>query len=316
MGERLDAFHEPEVARAEGKLAADLRNRGAYVFPGAIPSASVFAEIYRAFDRLAALLVTHAELAAAWRGALDAWLGVSDNATYFCGVPLTYRDRRTRPGKRNKEYLHLTPDFVEFLVWSRFGELAQGVYDPMRYRNAFDELQDMHWNLGQIELLCRGLFSMAVQAVCPKQMSRLLPPGSQRTPIVFKLIKYYPSRIRFGTDPHYDKSVFSLLLHADDRKVSYRLGEWRPGPVQCSTLLAPIDYPGDAEKSNDAVLIAGAMLRASGMSDIGPTPHMVLPVAGNRPRHSIIAFLVAPGFNTRSLDSSVDYLNDYVGGVT
>lgn len=283
-----------------GGIAGNLLRYGAHVFPAALPSAQWFSGAYHIFDNLATRFQSDRRFAREWATAVRTWRGRGDNATFYCNVPMEFRDRALRTDKRDKAYLQYCVEFGAFLRRTRLG--------------ADRDVAVLATYFGSLHEICAQLLETALGSICdqPNVLARLRGSYSaRRRPIVFKLVRYNPNLRRFGTNPHYDKSALSLLLHADDDAVSYRLAPHRSGALRCSEMSTPITYPQSPLARNDAVLIPGLCLQHAAIADIPATPHGVLPVTSTRPRHSIIAFYLVPHLDTSALSTAVDYIADH-----
>ncbi|MBS0625169.1 MAG: hypothetical protein JSS32_03880 [Verrucomicrobia bacterium] len=155
------------------------------------------------------------------------------------------------------------PEFNQVPAISRFLEACLEVHRP--YGNVFDE--------AAAELGLREIFSSEYG----------------RPPILFKVIKYFPSYT--ATRPHYDGTAFSLFLdstddqslHLSSYKASFTLDDfYSPERDKCSILLIP-----------------GTLLTEF---SIYPTPHIVL--QSGETRYATIAFAMRPNFTSPKIEFS------------
>lgn len=271
-----------------------LLHDGFAVFERLLPSRDWFDDLYRITDVLMDSLSD--EVAAEWRQSAFDWLSEEDNASYFCGAPPAYRDRAGTEGKRNKAYIQWC------LEYARSRQYAEtGVASMAHARELTAKLELLHAICSETYVNVLADF----EADYPEFVGRYDP--ERPLPILFKLVRYNRSPRRFATDPHFDKSGFSIILRADDEKVQWRLG--KGNPCRISTMTAPIEYPADSADPNPAILFSGLCLEAVGVK-VPPTPHFVLPVEQKKYRHSIIAFLLVPHVDTDNLVTDAPYIQD------
>lgn len=143
------------------------------------------------------------------------------------------------------------------------------------YSTHFHEtLTDLPVEISQFLDRCQQL-QQTYQQLCMDASKEL---GIETSPaLLFKVIKYLPSYV--GQKPHYDGSLFSLLLHSSDDR---------------SLLLSPYKSSFTADdffspSRNCPLLIAGTQLREF---SIYPTPHIVI-TSGNV-RYSTVVFAMKP----------------------
>jgi hypothetical protein len=316
----VDVLSDVELARFDPILDRDLqareptldhraisgvRERGYHVFSNSLPNAQWFGQLYAAYDQLSLVLKANPALVTLWDKLVEQWYGANDNETFFCRVPPTFRDRAPRADKRNKEYLQFLLDFSTSRAF-RDSELGR----HPAVRRLFTMLEELHF-------ICTGLFSGPVNALMQEYpaMHRRLVHTDRLSPVVIKLLRYNWSPKRFATNPHVDKSALSFLLHADDDEVAYRMAKGGT-KLRYSDLRCPIQYPDADHLPNHAVLIAGACLQEIGVDDLPGTPHMVLPVCREQPRHSVVAFYLAPHLNTENMQTDVEFENDALSQIS
>jgi hypothetical protein len=102
-----------------------------------------------------------------------------------------------------------------------------------------------------------------------------------QTPILLKVIKYFPSYI--AAKPHYDGSVFSLFLDSTDNP-SLLLSPYK-------SLFTIDDFSTPKRDQNTILLIPGVLLAEF---FICPTPHIV--AQSGKVRYATVAFAMRPDF--------------------
>lgn len=127
---------------------------------------------------------------------------------------------------------------------------------------------------------CSTVFA---QAATQLQVENIFEPLQEAVPVLFKVVKYLPQYV--AVRPHYDGTVFSLLLDSTDNQ-SLLLSEYK-------SELMPDDFAPALRSLDDhsMLLIPGTMLT---QHDIYPTPHIV--AACGSVRHAAIAFAMKPNY--------------------
>ena len=305
LAKDLQARRTDEPPKSHPSIAASLIERGFHVFTDALPAADWFTILYSRYDDLANLIQREPELLKIWEQAIEQWRDEGDNRGFYCSIPPVFKDRSGRKGKRNKSYLQYCLDFANSAAFRN---------SPLALRKEISAIFEL---LGELHFRCVALFQQALRSICENEAELARFAASDRlSPIIFKLLRYNPDPKRFGSGPHFDKSGLSLLLHADDPVVSYRVGPYRDDVFKYTELVKPMDYPNHSTEPNHAVLVSGSCLREVGFSNFGPSPHSVLPIGGTTPRHSIVAFMVVPFLKTDKLTTNPAFTNDYDPDVT
>lgn len=125
-------------------------------------------------------------------------------------------------------------------------------------------------------------------------------------PMVLKVIAYQPTKRKFCTLPHVDKSGLSLLYDNSDL------------PYQESILLAPYQpvfhykdlscpqrkWNTEGKDYTSTLLIVGACLKKIGCS-LFPTPHGVLCSGNKKKRFSVVVFGLVPDLDTKDITTTI-----------
>ncbi len=272
-------------------------DRGYAVFNGVLPSMRWFEGVYEDFDRFIDSVESEPEKGLQLRRYAQEWLKEDDHDYYYCNVPCSYRNRLVNDRKRDKVYLQWCYDFSRSALFR--GSAIGQESNTIRLCEKLEEL----------EYICSPIFRD-----CIDDLGRTFPAFAARfdtnraLPVIFKLVRYSLSPLRFATDPHYDKSALSLILNSDDAHVNWKIGKGHS--CRLSDMAAPFDYPEDRDQPTDTILFPGLCLRAMDVA-VDPAPHCVMPVTDRPYRHSIIAFLLIPGLgNMDALDTQAVYQHD------
>lgn len=292
-------------------IATALRDRGYFVFKSVLASRRDFVNCYLLFDELCNAVSHDRSIADRLYAAVQEWQAEGDIARYFCGVPAGFKTRNDRDGSsghRFKDYLQYTLAFAQSNAFRRSG------------LQSFPCVAQLYESLAELHFTCSGLFTQAIKSICNLANQSLysrLVYDDRLAPVVIKVLRYRRNPLRWATDPHFDKSALSLIIHSDDEEFSVRLGAQGSGAIRLSELRSPISYPKSPVDPNDAVLITGLCLREMGLGEFPPSPHLVLPVTDRPFRHSIVAFYLVPYLRgTDILRTTVNFINDVDGRIT
>jgi hypothetical protein len=112
-------------------------------------------------------------------------------------------------------------------------------------------------------------------------------------PILFKVIKYFPSYV--ATRPHYDGTAFSLFLDSTDNQ-SLLLSPYKSSFTVDDFSSPQREFPRLSHQ-NSMLLIPGVLL---GEFSIYPTPHIVL--QSGKIRYATIAFAMRPNYTSQKIE--------------
>jgi hypothetical protein len=158
---------------------------------------------------------------------------------------------------------------------SHYPEFKQ-IPEIIRFFKACLEIQKPYGNL--------NLFNEAVAEL------RLEPMFSSQwghPPIIFKVIKYFPSYI--ATRPHYDGTAFSIFLDSTDNQ-SLLLSPYKSS-FTVDDFSSPLRTFSRWYHKNSILLIPGVLLTEF---SIYPTPHIV--AQSGKIRYATIAFAMRPNY--------------------
>lgn len=131
----------------------------------------------------------------------------------------------------------------------------------------------------EIQKPCGNLFD---EAAAELGIETIFTSNYNHTPILIKVIKYFPSYI--AVRPHYDGTAFSLFLDSTDNQ-SLLLS-----PYKSSLTVEDFSTP-IREFSNSTLLIPGTLVTEY---SINPTPHIV--IQSGKIRYATIAFAMRPNY--------------------
>jgi hypothetical protein len=231
---------------------------------------ATFDSLYAYFDELIEFFQTHPVWAQKLYSVKERFIRSKDK-NYYSTDFFGFYDESQREG-RNQISFYYSTHFHEFMCSHypefnlvpeiiRFFEACLEIQKP--YENLFDEVA--------AELGLETIFS-----------SKYGHP-----PILFKVIKYFPSYI--ATRPHYDGTAFSLFLDSTDNQ-SLLLS-----PYKSSFIVDDFSSPQREflrqRNQNSILLIPGVLLTEF---EIYPTPHIVTP--SGKIRYAAIAFAMRPHY--------------------
>lgn len=255
-----------------------------------LPSQQWFDALYALYDQLIDRRIDDAGLSSL-SDECAAWGELPGNRNAFAGAPVGFRDRRQTAGKEQKTYFQYNREFGHYLKSSKGGSFYR---DPL------------------FRIFCERLDSIAViaQRVFHAALHELTEPHDGLAHALWgfyggasvhvKVLRYEPDA-KWATTPHFDKSALTFVLNADDldQGESFRIAPYKPG-ITAEELQAPSRATDDISSPSIGLLFPGMCLRAMGVN-IQPSPHGVVPLQTDRKRHSMIAFLMAPGIDTNEM---------------
>jgi len=223
------------------------------------------------------------------------WNSKPCNSRAYSGAPVGLKDRRERKDKENKTYLQYS---------SEFGHYLRGHCDGVLERS--DALASLCDNLDQLVEDSSAVFRAAIDGMAEAQISSLrdMYPIGRPLPVLIKVLAYHADA-NWATSPHFDKSVFTLVLNADDLETdAFRI---KPYGSEVSLDLAgpPSRMSLSSSSRGTGILFPGMLTGKVGLAQTKPSPHGVLPFKSCARRHSAIAFLMAPNVDTSGLTTSV-----------
>lgn len=142
----------------------------------------------------------------------------------------------------------------------------------------------------EIQTPCQELFN---EAATELGLETIFSSNDNRPPILLKVVKYFPAYS--PSKPHYDGSVFSLLLDSSDNQ-SLLFSPYKP-------LLSVDDFSIPQRQfplQNSILLIPGTQLLEF---SIFPTPHIV--IQSGRVRYATIAFAMRSNYVSEKNELSI-----------
>lgn len=256
----LRAIPLAEQFEREGYLEMCDKNHGTITFDS----------LYAYFDELIAFLQAHPAWAQKLYSAKERFIRSQDRnyyATDFFGL----YDESAREGRSQISFYYSTL-FHQFIC-SHYPEFNQ-IPEIIRFFEACLEIQKPYGNLFK-------------EAATELGLETIFSSKYDHPPILFKIIKYFPSYI--ATRPHYDGTAFSLFLDSTDNqslllspyKSSFTVDDFSSPPRKFSRLY----------DRNSVLLIPGALLTEF---SIQPTPHIV--AQSGKVRYATIAFAMRPNY--------------------
>jgi len=272
-------------------------HQGHMVIKDCLPSQLFFNMAYELYDEITYGQVSKCNACplGEFKALAAEWNGKPCNRRFYSGAPVGARDRRMRSDKAEKTYFQYTREFGHFLRGH-----SQSVMDRSVALEAFCTALDAL--ILDSERIFRAAIDMLIEGGDTVLNEHF--PQSASLPILIKFIAYHPAE-RWATTPHYDKSVLTLVLNADDiDEDSFRIG-----PNALGSSLENLDAPSRSKQScferSNGVLFPGLFANPLGLKNIPPSPHGVLPFEKPRLRHSAIAFLMAPGVTSENMTTSL-----------
>lgn len=134
-------------------------------------------------------------------------------------------------------------------------------------------------------------------------LRRLLVRQQRTPPVVVRLIRYEPGS-QIESEPHHDKSAFTLHMHSDDTAADqFVIGPWRRELKL--TDLKPVVSRAELRRTRDAVVFPGLFLSHMGYEEILPSPHAALGSKYPTHRHVAVGFWLIPYMLTDHLSTNI-----------
>lgn len=233
-------------------------------------AAATFDSLYAHFDELIKFLQTNPVWAQKLYIAKERFIRSKDR-NYYSTDFFGFYDESKIEG-RSQISFYYSVHFHEFIC-SRYPEFKQ-IPEIIHFFEACLEIQKSYGNLFDAAASELGL-----DAIFSSQCGH--------PPILFKVIKYFPSYI--ATRPHYDGTAFSLFLDSTDNQ-SLLLS-----PYKSSFTVEDFSTPqrefSRCHNQNSVLLIPGGLLTEF---SIYPTPHIV--AQSGKIRYAAIAFAMRPSY--------------------
>ena len=235
--------------------------------------AATFDSLYAYFDELIEFFQTNPVWAQKLYSAKERFIRSKERNYYstdFCG----FYDESERAG-RNQISFYYSTHFHEFIC-SHCPEFKQ-----------VPEINHFFEACLEIQKPCGNLFDKAVAELGLATIFSSKSNHPPTPPILFKVIKYFPSYI--PTKPHYDGTALSLFLDSTDNQ-SLLLSPYKPS-FTVDDFSSPLRKFSRSCNQNSILLIPGVLLTEF---SIYPTPHIV--VQSGKIRYATIAFAMKPNY--------------------
>jgi hypothetical protein len=246
-----------------GNLAEQFKRAGYVEICGRKQTAETFNSLYAHVDALIEFLQTHPFWAHKLTCAKERFIR-SKERNYYSTDFFGLYDESKRGGRGQISFYYST-HFHE-LIRSRYPEFNQAP-EIIRFFEACLEVQ-------------RPYESLFAEAAAELGLETIFSSDYEKTPVLFKIIKYFPSYI--AARPHYDGTAFSLFLDSTDNE-SLLLS-----PYKSSFVVEDFSSP---PRGDSILLIPGVLLSEF---SIPPTPHIVL--QSGKVRYAAIAFAMRPNY--------------------
>lgn len=237
---------------------------------------ATFDALYAYFDELIEFLQTNPVWAQKLYSAKERFIR-SEERNHYSTDFFGFYDESKREG-RNQISFYYSTHYHEFIC-SRYPEFNQ-VPEIIRFFEACQEFQKP----------CGNLF---YDTAAELGLEQIFSPQYGQIPILFKVIKYFPSYI--GKKPHYDGSAFSLFLDSTDNQ-SLLLSAYKPS-LTAEDFSVPQRNYFQSDDKKSTLLIPGTLLAEF---FIYPTPHIV--VQSGKIRYATIAFAMRSNYNSQKIE--------------
>jgi len=252
-------------------LAEQFKQTGYVEIYDKMHGTATFDVLYAYFDELITFLQKNPVWTQKLYSAKERFIRSKDR-NYYSTDFFGFYDESEKVG-RNQISFYYSNHFHEFIC-AHYPEFNQ-VPEIIRFFQACFEIQKPYENLfdqAAVELGLKTIFSSQY---------------GHQAPILFKVIKYFPSYI--ATKPHYDGTAFSLFLDSTDNQ-SLLLSSYKSS-FTVKDFSTPLRKFSRSCNQNSIVLIPGVLLTEF---SIYPTPHIV--AQSGKIRYATIAFAMRPNY--------------------
>jgi hypothetical protein len=232
--------------------------------------AAAFDSLYACFDELIDFLKANPVWEKKLYSVKERFIRSKDR-NYYSTDFFGFYDESERAG-RSQISFYYSIHFHEF-VCSRYPEFNQ-VSQFSRFLQACREIQKPYGNIFN-------------EAAAELGLETIFASKYGHPPILFKVIKYFPSYI--ATRPHYDGTAFSLFLDSTDNQ-SLLLSPYK-SLFTIDDFSSPQRKVARSYNQNSILLIPGTLLAEF---SIYPTPHIV--TQSGKTRYATIAFAMRPNY--------------------
>lgn len=278
------------------EISADLDQlkRNGYTSIPKLFSQGYYDELYLLFDEFIDVMTKNRELLEEFRKAGEKWKTIAKNDNLYSNFFTPYyRDRRGLPGKDEKVILQTCELFHTYLTMS-----YSGMYlDYPIIGNLFNRL--MHIILAHNKHLLKLIYELG------SEIQKKLIPNNGEIPVSIRILRYENDSL-MSTNPHVDKTAFTIILNTNDPINQERLIAHKN--VNKSIHLSKYSIP-DIPKE-DSLLFCGAAFEEFGYQAFKALAHAVLPFNHAKKRYSIILFWHFPDLDMSKFSTSVDFIDD------
>ncbi len=237
---------------------------------------ATFDSLYAYFDKLIEFLQTNPVWAQKLYHAKERFIRSKDR-NYYSTDFFGFYDESKREGRSQISFYYST-HFHEFIC-SHYPEFNQ-IPEIVLFFEACLEIQKTYGDLFN-------------EAAVELGLETIFFSNYDHPPILFKVIKYFPSYI--STKPHYDGTAFSLFLDSTDNqsllfspyKSSFTVEDFSP----------PLRNFSRECNQNSILLIPGLLLTEF---SIYPTPHIV--AQSGKTRYATVAFAMRPNYTPQKVE--------------
>lgn len=251
-------------------LAEEFRRVGYVELCDKKHGAATFDSLYAYFDELIEFLQKNPVWAQKLYSAKERFIRSKDRSYYSTDF-FGFYDESQREGRSQITFYYST-HFHDFIC-SHYPEFTQ-IPEIIRFLHMCRKIQEPYASLFE-------------QAATELGVETIFSSKYGRAPILFKVVKYFPSYI--PTRPHYDGTAFSLFLDSTDNQ-SLFLAPYTSSLV-VDDFSVPVRTFSRCDNQNSMLLIPGALLAEF---SIYPTPHIVIP--SGKIRYATIAFAMRPDY--------------------
>lgn len=251
-------------------------------------------ELYKLYDQVIDLMSQDTYFYETYKLASERWKSIAkNNNLYGRFFKPYYRDRRGVIGTDEKVILQTCPSFYQYLAFSFYNiYMNYPVLERLKSKLMAIILAHKKHVVQFIHLMDDGL-------------KKVLMPESGETPVSIRILRYEKDS-KLSTNPHVDKTAFTLILNTNDPPDREKL--------IVRNVDEPIKYLSQYEvpkiHEDHSLLFFGAALEQAGHKAYKALAHAVLPFNHSHERYSIILFWHLPNFDMSNFSTKVEFSDD------
>lgn len=285
---------EPQNMRKE--VWPTVLEPGVAIVPAPL-SKTVWERLYVEFDKFAQSVSGDTEFSKRYNVEAKEWQKEKKNRELYGGYFSPYfRDTSKIPGRDKKRIVQLCEPYYRHLHQKNSVLLT----NPFFVRLIDGMMAALYSCCAAVTPILNDL-----EEIEPFLYERLMLKA-ELPPVSLRLLSY-DADPQFATNPHVDKSAFTVIVDADDPVEASKTIFCPHAPESAPPKLS--SFKPIRKNANEALLFLGAAPRVGGFANFLPMPHAVGPFEGVV-RHSAVFFWHLPNTDMQDFDTKIAFEDD------